>query len=305
MEVIIPVKITSSILTSNITVTETPWSAGTYTLGTRRTVGELIYEVIATPSTADSPTGAGEGVNRVPPTWGLVGSINKMAMFDGSIGWGTNGTNGSGAIDIDVDIAVPRYVDTVIVLNTEGRRVRVVVNNGVSDVYDETKELKDLSNLTPSYWAWGFEPILPRSDLIFSNLPMYIAATVSITIEGDGAPTFCGAAVIGRSRTIGETLDEVSGGIEDFSRIDRNIFGDYDQVIKRSFSKKREFNVALPSNSLMAVEQLLAELRAEPVVFIGNTENLWTLVYGIYKSFTPVMKTPEHATIAIEIGGLT
>jgi hypothetical protein len=296
MKIIVPMAVTEAMLTTNIPITESLWTAGTYAKGIKKYLDTTLYEVVAASGTSDTiPV----GLDKDEPTWAVVGAINKMAMFDQYISWATDGVG-----DIEVSIAATTYIDTAIILNAKGKRVRVRVDNGTV-VYDQTKELKDISNLTASYWAWGFEPILPASDATFFDLPLYSGADILVDIEGDGAATSCGVLFLGRSRYMGETIGDMNGSIIDYSRKERNVFGDYDQLIKRGYSLKREYEIKMTANDLWPMESLLASLRTEACVWIGEDNQRWTLSYGRYTNITELMKTPDYATIAIEVEGLT
>jgi hypothetical protein len=97
MKIVTPQPITSATLTaSNVAITETLWTAGTYTLGQERYVGTRLYRVIVA-STTDNPT---VGVTLTPPSWQDIGAINRFKMFDDVISTQTTRT---GTIVVTVD----------------------------------------------------------------------------------------------------------------------------------------------------------------------------------------------------------
>lgn len=296
MKIVTPIQVTPSNLTSNVPITETAWTAGTYATGTQRYVGTTLYEVVAVPNTADDPT---VGVTLDPPTWAIVGAINRFSMFDGYIG---RLTTYSG--DISVTVTPERFANAVVVLGAEGSEVRVRVNDGTSDIYDKTKPLQNLSNIVPDYWEWGFSEILYGGDVTFLDLPVSVGSTVTVEIKNGGANTSCGELVLGTTQNIGDTLIDVSGGIIDFSRKERNVFGDFESIIERGYALKREYQVSVPFNNAQNVERTLANLRARPVVFIGSEKQPWALIYGFYNDFTIALQTRQMALFSIEVEGL-
>ena len=95
MIIIKPANVTAATLTaSNVAETDYPaWTAGTYTLGTRRIYDHKIYEVV-TSATTDRPD---IGAAAVPATWLFVSATNRYKMFDISVG---SATTNSGSINV-------------------------------------------------------------------------------------------------------------------------------------------------------------------------------------------------------------
>ena len=176
MKIIPPITITPALLTStNVAITETAWTAGTYATGTRRYVDTDLYEVVASPSTAQSPA---DGVLANPPTWILVGKINRFKMFDFRIG---DATTNSGTIE--VEISPGQIVNAIAAFEVYARTVHVTITDPIDGVvYSKTIKLLDNSEVL-DWYSYFFSPIRRETEFILTDLPSYSTAVLSVTFE--------------------------------------------------------------------------------------------------------------------------
>ena len=136
MIVVIPEPVTgSNLISSNIPEPDTGesvWTAGTYTLGTKKinTATHRVYQVVADPSTSDDPL---VGIAKVPPTWVDVGPTNRWAMFDELVGTQSTETG-----SIVVEETFVNVANAISGINIEGAEsVNVQVRTASDDlVYD-------------------------------------------------------------------------------------------------------------------------------------------------------------------------
>lgn len=296
MRIVTPQPITSSLLTaSNVAITETAWTAGTYTTGTQRYVGTTLYEVIASPSTADNPT---VGVNATPPTWKVVGAINRFKMFDNIISTETTRT-GTIAVTIDPDA----IVNAVAFFGLSGNTIQVEMTDPVEGVvYDQTKSLQD-NTLITDWYAYFFEDFYTKTDVVFADLPSYLNATIDVTIDAGAGTAACGEMVMGKIKNLGVSNFGTSVSIQDYSI---KTTDDYGNVIiqQRAFTKRADYDVTVETSRVSSVQKALADIRTTPTVFIGEEDKPETVVYGFYKSFNIVISTPSISDCSIEVEGL-
>lgn len=296
MKLVPPLVVTTSNLTSsNVAITETAWTAGTYTTGTERYVGTTLYRVVASPSTADDPT---VGVLATPATWVEVGSINRFKMFDFSIGQKT-----SRASPITVTITPGEIVNTIALFElVNATSVRVQVIDPVDGtVYDQTRTLADYTGIT-DWYSYFFDPYILAADAVFADLPAYASAAITITITGSGTVEV-GELVLGRARSYGSTAIGTRLGIEDFSRKERDQFGNFN-IVERRFAKLHGFDVLLQNNEVNAMFTALAAVRATPTLYIGGDDFAETYALGFFRDFTILRSGPVTSEMAIEIEGL-
>lgn len=298
MRIVPPTEITSSRLTSsNVAITETEWVAGTYNTGVQRYVGTVLYEVVADPSTDDEPTA---GAVKEPPTWIRVGAINRYKMFDFIIGART--VQVSGAIDVTVDLPTS-LVNAVAFFEVQAASVQVIVTDSTEgEVYNRTISLNDNAGVS-NWYAYFFSPIVQATSAVFADLPAYTGASIRTVVDADGETTAVGEMIVGRQKTLGVTLQDFSFGIEDFSRKERDAFGNF-TIVERRFARLAEYDVFLNNAEVSPTFKALAAVRAEPTVYIGNAEMPETVVLGFYKDFSVLRTGPGSSEMTLEIEGL-
>lgn len=296
MRIVTPQAVTAANLTSsNVTITETAWTAGTYATGTQRYVGTTLYQVIASPSTTDNPT---VGVTLPTPTWKVVGAINRFKMFDGVIGTQTTRTG-----TIVITVTPGAIVNAVAFFGLAGNTINVKMTDPVEGVvYNQTKTLQD-NTLIIDWYAWFFEPIYPKADAVFADLPSYLNAAITVTIDAGSGTAACGEMVMGRQRTIGIANFGTSVSIQDYSR---KTTDDYGNVVieERAYTKRADYDVTMETAAVASAQRLLADIRTTPTVFIGEEDRPETVVYGFYRQFSIVLSTPTLSSCSIEVEGL-
>jgi len=295
MKLIRPTDVTPSNLTSNVPITETEWTAGTYNTGVQRYVGTALYEVVASPSTSDEPTA---GALKDPPTWIKVGEINRFKMFSGVL---FEQTENPETIEVTIDPGV--VVNAVALFNLSGNTVTVTVDDPVEgEVYSRTQSLLDNSSVV-DWYSYFFEPITLKSDIAFLDLPAYGSATTTVTVDAGEATAKVGELVIGSQRIIGLTNYGTSVGIVDYSVKERDPFGGA-IIRERAFSRRVEYEVTVETSKISSVVNILASVRAKPTVYIGEDNESSTIAYGYYRDFGVTFSTPSISSCTIEVEGL-
>lgn len=279
MIVVTPLYIdTANLVSSNVTNVEATWAAGTYTLGTRKVYGELVYEVVADPSTADQPdTGAALTV----PTWIVVGSPNKWRMFrDGTDSYSEK------AVEIAAVISILGAVDTVALLGLYGYNATVEVYTADAVLaYSETILLPDIG--VDDWWEFFSLPYNRVSIAYFGNLPIYpggeIRVTITATTTGENAR--CGRVIAGLAEDLGVTLQDYRASIEDFSIRERDGFGNLTLTPRRTIQIS-DYNIMIESLNSHQVLSRFSDLRATPVLFVGDPDLLETINFAVYNRMT-------------------
>lgn len=297
MKIVTPQPITPATLTaSNVAITETLWTAGTYATGIERYEGTILYKVIASPSTTDQPS---VGAAKAVPTWQILGAINRYKMFDNVIS--TQSTR-TGTIVVTVDPG--QIINAAAFFGLAGNTINVVLTDPVEGVvYNQTKTLQD-NTLIVDWYAYFFELVSPLTDAVFTDLPSYLNATITVTINAGAATAACGEMVIGRQAILGVANFNTSVSIQDYSIKTTDAFGNT-IVEERRFSKRADYDVTVETSRVATVQKLLADIRTTPTVFIGEDNRSETVVYGFYKQFNIVISTPSISDCSIEVEGLT
>ncbi|VVO44312.1 hypothetical protein [Pseudomonas fluorescens] len=290
MRLIKPVEITpAKLISSNVPETDYPaWVAGTYALGDKRIRDHHIYESLAAANTAN-PSDATK--------WQDLGFTNRWRMFDNKV---ESLTTNPGTIE--VTILPGAVVNSLALFNLKGKSVTVTMVDALEgEVYRKQISLVDAA--VTNWYDWFFEPVGIRTDVVVLDMPAYGSANIVVTIDAGAEVAAVGHFVIGSVKTIGTALYGTSVGINDYSRKTTDDFGNT-VVIQRSFSSRAEFDIALDTSEVTRVRRLLADLRATPVVWIGEESYEATILFGFYKDFQIVFSGPSVSDCSITVEGV-
>lgn len=281
MKLVNPQDVTSlSLISSNVTNERPGWLPAPYGQGDQVAFGEYIYEALT--STSDQPE---VGAAKASPTWVALGRSNRWRMFrDGT------DSKSSQTAQIDVRIQVASIINSVAVLGVTGSSVRVTlstVSHGI--VYDQTRFISGI----------GAE----SSDLFFADLPAHVWAELSIVISApsSGANAECGRLIMGIETEIGVTLEGMQSRIEDFSRKERDAFGNLTLVPRRTIRiVDYEFQVEHPL--VNSVQRQIMELSAVPTLFVGDDNLPETIVFGVFVHFSTIINghTATECSLQVE-----
>lgn len=300
MFIVRPVTISGSIfVSSTVAESEAVWSSGTtyadgaVVRGHTTDTAHLTYESQQAGNTNHNPT-TDDG------TWWLAtGATNRWKMFDGSI---TSQTQA--ADEIEVEVMPPGLINTASVQNVSAASVQfVMTDDDEGVVYDQTFSLVSDSGIADPY-AYCFEPIERVGELTITDLPPYAGASLTMTLSATGETVKCGALIIGQGRNVGGTQYGATVGILDFSRKERDRFGNY-SVAEGAFSKRANFTVMVENTYVDQLQILLASLRATPTLFVGSETYGSTTVFGFFRDFNVEIAYPTKSLCTIELEGLT
>lgn len=268
--------------------------ASDYRAGDRVIQGRIVYEaLIDEPTTAPST-----GADQDPTQWVQVRYANPWRMFDGSSSEGSEGD------PVEVQITPGQAVTGVAVVGARGSTVRVVVEDPDAGTVYDSGDTSLLDGITIDNWfTYFFEPYAYIEDKVFLDIPSYTGATITVTVSNDGEPAVLGELVMGSVLQIGDAQYGTSVGIIDFSRKETDQFGSY-SVVERPFSKRAEYDVAIPSGQTGAFQIELARRRTTPMVWIGDENKSETIVFGFYRDFDIVLDNPGLSFGTITVEGL-
>lgn len=239
------------------------------------------------------------GVKSSPPTWADLGFINPLRMVDGKVGSLTQSPS-----PLVIEITSPDLIDGVAMFGLEASTVQAELLDGETVLFDTGEESLLDSSMINGWYSHFFTRRGVRKDFVLTSLPPYRGATLRITITSTDEVVRIGELVAGQVRKLGDLLFGSSFGIEDWSRKERNIFGEF-EVIERGFSKRGDYQVSIRTNQISWIQQLLAGLRATPVVYIGDESQQLSIIYGFYVVLDLVVEKPVYSQCRIEVEGLT
>ena len=299
MRLIKPVEITpAKLVSSNVPETDfAAWVSTTaYDIDTKVIWNHRIYQALAA-----VPAGVKPGEEMIdkdhPAKWLDLGSTNRWRMFDNKV---ESLTTNPGTIEVTIKPGA--VVNSLALFNLKGKSVTVSMVDALEgEVYRKEISLVDAG--VTNWYDWFFEPIGIRTDVVVLDMPAYGSANIVLTIDAGAEVAAVGHVVIGAVKQIGTALYGSSVGINDYSRKSTDDFGNT-VVIQRSFSNRAEFDVSLDTSEVTRVLRLLADLRATPVVWIGEESYEATILFGFYKDFQIVFSGPTVSDCSITVEGV-
>ncbi|MBP5971147.1 hypothetical protein [Pseudomonas iridis] len=299
MRLIKPVEITpAKLVSSNVPETDfAAWVSTTaYDIDTKVIWNHHIYQALAA-----VPAGVKPGEEVIdkdhPAKWLDLGSTNRWRMFDNKV---ESLTTNPGTIEVTIKPGA--VVNSLALFNLKGKSVTVTMVDALEgEVYRKEISLVDAG--VTNWYDWFFEPIGIRTDVVALDMPAYGSADIVLTIDAGPEVATVGHVVIGAVKQIGTALYGSSVGINDYSRKSTDDFGNT-VVIQRSFSNRADFDIALDTSEVTRVRRLLADLRATPVVWIGEESYEATILFGFYKDFQIVFSGPTVSDCSITVEGV-
>lgn len=301
MKVIKPHAITDQmLLSSSIQENDYPaWASGTaYALGARvmRTEVHRVFERLV----AGSGTVAPEVDKSSPPIWMDIGPTNRWAPFDDVVG-----TLATGPSPLTYILSVG-FTDSLALFELSGRYVDLVMKDGTGGtvVYQKRIDLEvtDIETI----FDWFFTELDLRSDIVITDLPgQYASAELSISVIASSGEASVGVIRPGLVSDLGETQYGAKVGIDDYSRKERDAFGNT-VITKRAYSKRGSFTMMTTLGAFNRIYRTLAELRATPCVYIGTEDAGYEplLIYGFFTTFNIDITYPNYHLCSLDIEGL-
>lgn len=303
MDLIRPITITDAMLTSS-TVPEadyTEYAAGTtYATGNYCMVTSAgthdIYKSLKDSNIGNYPPDNTTGTS---PYWLYVSKTNRWKVFDDKVGSQTSQAN---AINYVITPGV--FIDRIVVENAEAATVNVTITDSIDgEVYNETVNMIRTDNVY-DYISYCTEDIIMKTDVIFSNLPMYLNAAISITLTYTGGTALVGSIIIGKRFYLGAMQYSPSLGITSYSTKEADSFGNY-SIVKRPSSRKLRCITNIENTMLDETAHQLALYDGVRAVYVGSDDYACMIIDGYYKDFSIVVPYPTFSTCELEIEGLT
>lgn len=232
--------------------------------------------------------------------WLPLGPSNRWKALDGKITAQTVNN-----LSISYRIQIAGRVDGVSVLNADAASVRIMAEDAVDGlVFDKTVSLVSNYGITDIF-AYLTEPLERIPDCFIGGLPvLYSNLIVTVTVASPTGQVKLGEAIPTLSRKIGGTQYGASIGFIDYSRKEKDTFGN-DVVVERGFSKKAGFTINVATGMTDQVAALFAKYRATPIVYLGSELFGCTLVYGWARDFNEEIRGPRQTICSVQVEGLS
>lgn len=282
--------ITSADFTHNLSeLDNAAWSEGSYTQGQLVTHNQHNWECTAA-TTMDEP-----GTNS---DWLDLGVVNFLKAFDAK---NSTQTESASAIVYTFDLNPTRIINVVSVQNVQAASMRIeVTDQSAGLVYDVTHNLIDYG--AADFYEYFFSPVNHLDRFTDLDLPAYLNTTIKVTLEPLNGVVKVGRIALSSQNEIGDLKWGYGFGIDDYSTVERDAFGDV-SIIERDYSDSASLPVAIDSNRVYKVKQLLTPLRAKPCLYIGSIDRLETHIIGFYTGLDFVVDNLAYSNYLLNIEG--
>jgi len=298
MQFIAPIAVTDAMLTaSSLEEDDYPaWSAATvYAVGDRAilTSTHRIYQRLNAGSGPAAP-------NLDATNWVDVGPTNKWAPFDRGVG--SAATSGSDTT-LSYTITPGQVVTGLVLMDAACDAVSIRVTAGGDVIYEKEYAPVIAADLAIGDWySYFFESIKRRVSLLDAALPAFSEAVIDVVLTG-AAPLRIGTMALGRPYTIGSALAGGRLSIIDYSVKTTDEFGTT-TLVERAYARRLEANVVVSTMAISTISQRLADIRATPVVWIGDSSVDSTLIYGWCREWAIEMQYQNISYCNMVVEGL-
>lgn len=253
----------------------------------------MIYVSLQAANTGHTPADS-------PLWWAAVRPTNRWRLLDTK-----NSTVTSRATGFYYEIIPSELINALWCGGLSGHTsVRVRQTHPVLGVvYDVTVDFVE-PPASSDWYAWTYQPRGRKpAQLTLLDLKPFPGAVLRIDFAG-GATLAVGTLLVGFSTVMGMGVQTgASAKIEDYSRREKNAWGDY-TLQQGEYSKLTRLPMMLPLSDYDAAFDYLADLRSVPVLYIGGTAEALT-VFGFYEDFDTVFSYPTYLDLNINVQGLT
>lgn len=234
--------------------------------------------------------------------WADVGPTNRYAMFDHYRSTATVQEN-----EISVTITPGVRVDTLALIGVQAVscHIRIMAGSPATEVYNRTIPL---ATRQVSSWSQYFFTSFDQQTEVFQfDIPQYSDNVITITLTG-GGDVKIGTLLLGQSVLMGTTGMPVSDDALNFSKVERNEFGDVLLIPRRSVPTT-DVKVRAEKAAIPRLRKLREQINAVPALWVGiddvSDEYFDSVLrHGIYKNFSIEIDQEDSATIHLIIEDL-
>jgi hypothetical protein len=296
LRIIEPFAITEGNIGSTTVALESAWTAGTYTLGDVRRVGERLFEVSADSTTQEPGLAAST-------EWFDAGPANRYAAFDlqfGADNYRVIDTITERADSITYTLTGLPRLSAMAFFGLRATQITIVGTlNTTGDVADVTYNILDATPYLGSFWRWFFAPqSLERTYATFDlNIP--IGATVEVTITNTDSNAGVSTIVMGPASEYGEVEVSSTRGLR--SRSVKKTEGTLTSLLRRTPAAKVGYRVRLDNYAVSPFWRTINDLDGVAAVFAGPDDNPEFLAYGFVSSCQTVSDVRGMTKVQLEV----
>ena len=296
LRIIEPFAITQGNIDSTNVTLETAWTAGTYTLGNVRRVGERLFEVSAASTTQEPGLVAST-------EWFDAGPANRYAAFDLQFGadkFRVIDTITERADSITYTLTGLPRLSAMAFFGLRATQITIVGTlNTTGDVADVTYDIQDATPYLGSFWRWFFVPqSLERTYANFDlNVPS--GATVTVTITNSSTTAAVSTIVMGLAAEYGDVEVATTRGLR--SRSVKKTEGTLTSLLRRTPASRIGYKIHLNDYTADPFWRAVEDLDGVAAVFAGPDDNPEFLAYGFVSSCQTVSDVRGMTKVQLEV----
>jgi len=323
MKIVAPISVTDALLTSsNIPENDaTEWATGqSVTASTGGALGSLrmvttsgssyhnVYECLIDHTTDNDKYPPDEPLDANGlPYWRLKSKTNRWNLFGNTISDQSIGTTDQVVI-YEITLGAAQVVNGMAFFNIENvATIQIEVNHNSVVIYDNT--IRPREWVQNNYYGYFYPEFISSGDTALDDLPNRSGVLIRLTVTPyTGEQARIGNWVFGKIESWGNSLitqNQVTTGARSFSKINRNVYGQLNVVQRESVKKASFRSVLVPRNRHSEINQRLADLDGEIVLWIGDKNEGATVLLGLYTSFGLSYADTTYSTLDVDIEGIT
>jgi hypothetical protein len=231
--------------------------------------------------------------------WLDIGPTNRWACFDLLRNTATTFPASPGIIVITPG----QRVDSIGLVGLVADSVTVKVTVAAVDVYTRTENLSTREVL--DWYDYFFAPFTYKSAFALFDLPPYSTGVITVTLTRSVGLPELGGLVLGSNVYLGRTLHDAENDALNFSKVNRDDFGNSELVPRRTVPKVKATTRIAKAGVNKAIAARVA-LNAQPALWSGldDTESGYfepLLILGYYRQMTVTMDQPEEGLLNLEL----
>lgn len=228
--------------------------------------------------------------------WAPAGPTNRWAMLDlyrSSRTWAES--------PLTVVLEPGQRVDSLFLGGLVADEVEITMEVDSVEVYSSTRSLYTRQTLT---WSdYFFKPIERRASAFFQDLPPYVDAVVTVAVSRNAGLVGCASLVIGQGVYLGRTQMGAEARAKNFSRIDRDAFGNA-VLVPRRMVPTANLTIWFEKARAKALMDLRDLTNARPAVWSGLDDDADgyfepVLIAGIHTTFDLNLAYPNDGLLSL------
>ncbi len=297
MQCLVPLTITSGMLTSSVPEVdtgETAWVSGTtYAVSDVRTYDKRKYERLIAGAGTTTP-------NLATGVWLDIGPTNKWAMFDTLRNTATVSTG-----TLTIAIAPIKRFTAIALMQLEATSVTMTLTVLGTPVM-ATRVYSTVQRHPVKWSEYFFGNFKYKPALAVFDLPPYSGAVITLTIANTTGSVSVGALCLGSPVYVGAAQYSAVSSALNFSTITRDTFGNVTLIPRRSVPKTDQV-CEIDKGAVDSLVDLRRDINAVPCVWSClddlSTDGYFNagLILGIYKEFSINLAHPYNALVTLQL----